>query len=95
MTAYIKMIDVWMISTMMYPFSAVSLYSVLEFLKDENLSNSVTPVPDRESLGKRRKMRIIAFMLDYGLPVVFVIFTIFFWVLGLINISSPALDTSC
>ena len=43
MTAYIKMIDIWMILIMMYPFSVVTLYSVIEFIKDDN-----TPVRLKE-----------------------------------------------
>ena len=36
MTAYIKMIDIWMIFAMIYPFCVVTLYSTLEFLKGQD-----------------------------------------------------------
>ena len=44
MTAYIKMIDVWMIFTMMYPFCVVTLYSVMEVLKNK-MTNTKTAAP--------------------------------------------------
>ena len=43
-TAYIKMIDIWMICSMLYPFFVVFLYSILEVLK--NKSNSVKTASD-------------------------------------------------
>ena len=76
------MIDVWMIFTMMYPFSAVTLYSVLEFLKEDDHN---IPVPLDTS---KRNIRAVRFLLDYGLPSLASIFIIIFWLLGIINRAS-------
>ena len=75
MTAYIKMVDVWMIFTMMYPFSVVTLYSVLEYLKEDDLN---TVVMLHTSTKMRITILVVTFILHYGLPVVAVIFTVFF-----------------
>ena len=85
MTAYIKMIDIWMIFTMLYPFFVVTLYSLLEFML--NTSGSVT-IPDNGRL-------IATFMLDIGLPLLATIFILLFWVLGITNYASAELNNIC
>ena len=37
-TAYIKMIDIWMIFTMMYPFTEIALVCAKDFFKKRALS---------------------------------------------------------
>ena len=41
-TAYIKMNDIWMLFTMLYPFMHVALYAAKEVLKEkrDNITNS-------------------------------------------------------
>ena len=95
MTAHIKMIDTWMIFTMLYPFSVVTLYSLLEFLKteDENI-----PIPMKEEEREwvdRRIIKTVTFLLDRGLPIIVTIFIIIFLVLGLHNSSSTVLNKTC
>ena len=96
MTAYIKVIDIWMIVTMIYPFSIVALYSVIEFMKEDDIDTPVTLVHGTSGSGKKRAIRIIIFMLDFGLPLIIVNFIIIFWVLGIINTKEVVLlDVLC
>ena len=96
MTAYIKVIDIWMIVTMIYPFSIVALYSVIEFMKEDDIDTPVTLVHGTSGSGKKRAIRTIIFMLDFGLPIIIVNFIIIFWVLGIINTKEVApLDILC
>ena len=96
MTAYIKVIDIWMIVTMIYPFSIVALYSVIEFMKEDDIDVPVTLVQGASGSGKKRAIRIIIFMLDFGLPLIIVNFIIIFWVLGIINTKEVVLlDVLC
>ena len=88
MTAYIKMIDIWLVFAMLYPFFVVMLYSILQFLR---VYAQDVPVPMKS--GKLAwKTRIVAkivnFLLDFGLPIMFIIFIIIFWILGIINTTS-------
>ena len=95
MTAYIKMIDVWMIFTMLYPFCVVTLYSVLEFLK---MKDQDIPVPVKNENKKwkvSKVVNLINFLLDFGLPVIVIIFIIIFWILGINNKNSPEIRKSC
>ena len=97
MTAYIKMVDVWMIFTMMYPFCVVTLYSVMEALKNKK-TNTKTVDPDflyTRDLMNERSMRAVAFLLDWGLPILVTVFIIFFWSLGITNYVSSQLDNVC
>ena len=94
MTAYIKMIDIWMIITMLYPFSVVTLYSVMEFFKDDDLTTPAPFYPPAHSRSKKT-IKITTFLLDFGLPVVVMIFIIFFWVLGIINTKTTSLHNTC
>ena len=84
MTAYIKVIDIWMIVTMVY------CGTLLEFIKDDDIDASVTLVQGASGLGKRRAIRVIIFMLDFGLPLIIVNFIIIFWVFGIINTKEGA-----
>ena len=88
MTAYIKMIDIWLVFAMLYPFCVVMLYSISQFLQvyDQNI-----PVPMK--IGKlawenRIVPKIVNFLLDFGLPIMFIIFIIIFWILGIFNTTS-------
>ena len=81
-TAYVKMIDVWLILSMMYPFCVVTLYSLLEAVTPDD----EVPVPltdDKKEQGEKTVARIISFMLDYGLPFTFTLFSIVFLALGI------------
>ena len=88
MTAYIKMVDAWMIFAMFYPFCVVTLYSVLHFLKTRN-QNIPIPMKSEKEEGKiKRITEIVNFLLDLGLPVIVLIFIIIFWILGIKSTSS-------
>ena len=92
MTAYIKMIDTWMIFTMFYPFCVVTLYSVLQFL---NARKQNITLKSEQDEGKIKKITgIINFLLDNGLPIIVLIFIMIFWILG-INHTSSELNKSC
>ena len=98
MTAYIKMIDIWMIFTMLYPFFVVMLYSLLECVwKHDSLTTtgSVTTIPDNGGLIYTKTIRIATFMLDIGLPLLAAIFISLFWVFGITNYASAELNNIC
>ena len=64
MTAYIKLIDIWLIVSMIYPFSIVTLYSVIEFMKDDDIDTPVSLKEGTTGFGKKRTIAVINFMLD-------------------------------
>ena len=86
MTAYIKMIDIWMILAMVYPFSVVTLYSMLEFLKQQDQDIPVDMKIEKRNWKIKKVVKTINFLLELGLPVLVIIFIIIFWILGIINI---------
>ena len=98
MTAYIKMIEIWMIFAMVYPLCVVTLYSVLQFLKahDQDI-----PVPmEMKKVGWKNKnaksaTRIVNFLLDFGLPLMFLLLIIIFFILGIINTTPTVVNNSC
>ena len=73
MTAYIKMIDVWMIFTMIYPFSVVTLYSILQFIKEYDQNVTVAIKIEETDWKNKRLPRIVNFLLDFGLPFIVII----------------------
>ena len=97
MTAYIKMIDIWMIFAMMYPFCVVSLYSVIEALKNTKTKSQISSDAFTESrdLKKNNTIRIVSFLLDWGLPLLVIIFIIGFWAAGLANNASSKITNVC
>ena len=94
MTAYIKMIDTWMIFTMFYPFSVVILYSILQFLNTRNQDIPISMKSEENEGNIRQVTEIVNFLLDYGLPVIVLIFMMIFWILG-INHTSSEFSKSC
>ena len=95
MTAYIKMIEIWMILSMVYPLCVVTLYSVLQFLKTHDQD---IPVPMKiEKVGWKNKnvTRIVNFLLDFGLPLLFLLLILIFFILGIINAKSTVPSNSC
>ena len=95
MTAYIKMIDTSMIFSIFYPFSVVILYSILQFFNTRNQDIPISMMKSEENGGKIRKItEIVNFLLDYGLPIIVLIFMMIFWILG-INHTSSEFNKSC
>ena len=95
MTAYIKMIDVWMIFTMLYPFCVVTLYSLMDNIKNKKTKSKTGALDciDTRDLMNMRTIRTVTFLLDFGLPIFVIIFLIIFWIFGLT--SSSELDQLC
>ena len=92
MTAYIKMIDIWLIIAMLYPFCVVMLYSVFQFLKVHNQDIPVPMKIEQVAWKNKHVTKIVNFLLDFGLPVIFLIFIIIFLLLGIINTTSKVKD---
>ena len=88
MTAYIKMIDIWMIFAMIYPFSVVTLLAILEFLKGQDQDVPVAMKIEKRTWKIKKVVKMVNFMLDIGLPVIVTIFIIIFWILGMSNINA-------
>ena len=95
MTAYIKMIDVWMIFTMLNPFCVVTLYAVKQTLLEGDHNSPVTMVQLEGWSVKQRSTRVVTFLLNKGLPLLSIIFTIIFWLLGINNTVKAELYDSC
>ena len=92
MTAYIKMIDIWLIIAMLYPFCVVMLYSTFQFLKAHDQDIPVPMKIENVEWKNKHVTKIVNCLLDFGLPVIFLIFIIIFWILGVINTTSKVND---
>ena len=95
MTAYIKMIDIWMIFAMLYPFCVVTLYSVLQILVAREQDVPVAMGIEKTKLKIKRATKFVNFLLDSGLPTLVIIFIVIFWMLGITNITSNEINNSC
>ena len=77
------MIDVWMLFTMMYPFSTVSLYAIIEVLsrKDENAVCDISKEKDQTENRISKIIEKINLYLNFLLPLFATLFILaFFWV---------------
>ena len=95
MTAYIKMIDMWMIFTMLYPFCVVTLYSVLQFLVGQDQDIPVAMKIEKTNWKIKGAAKFVNFLLDFGLPAIVIMFIIIFWILGIANTASTKINHSC
>ena len=95
MTAYIKMIDVWMIFAMIYPFCVVTLYSALEFLKAHYQDIPVALKIEKTEWKIKKAEGIVNQILDLGLSIIVIIFITVFFILGIINSTSAEISKIC
>ena len=93
-TAYIKMVDIWMILMMLYPILTVSLLTARELLKNLNStsgkshkSSGSSRVLSLQNSGDSQYLQIMSFMMDKGLPMFIIGFAIIYWTCGIINVS--------
>ena len=91
-TAYIKMIDVWMVVCILYPFTLVVLYSVQEVMKKRR---SIVKNYSKQPSRKWNLEVVIEKTLDWGLPFFAVAFTVVYWGLGLANYTWSDLSGTC
>ena len=101
MTSYIKMVDIWMIFMMLYPFFEVCLYTLMEVLKNRNSrieefkKKSTGDWINRDFKKNLMLTRHVHFALDWGLPIVATIFIMLYWVLGILNTESRNVESKC
>ena len=102
-TSYIKMIDIWMLFTMTVPFLEVILYTADELFKRPRATHEKRVDVIRVKSAKEQKMEevlptktvnsmnstLVKMTVRLLLPVGSLIFTIIFWVVGLIASYSP------
>ena len=92
-TAYIKMLDIWMIFCILYPFLIVILHTLSELLtQDQSKVRSLAAVKERAcQLGKV----FVLLILRWGLPLLSCCFISTFWALGISNYFWPQVTQFC
>ena len=83
---------------MLYPFFVVTLYTVREVLGNKKNTIKTKGSGDwvnKENMIKTKAVRTVTFLLDWGLPLLVTLFIIFFWLLGMINVASPDVESIC
>ena len=82
---------------MLYPFLVVSLYSILEVLKNKKnkIKTAAGDWIDKGNLLNSNTFKIVSFLLDWGLPLLVTIFIILYCTLGLVNYTSSDVENIC
>ena len=93
LTAYIKMVDLWLLCMMLYPFFLVILLSAEKFLRKSE--DKIEPKSNGWTNNRRLKIRLITILLNWGLPLVLCIFIIVYSTIGFWNFTNPNLNTVC
>ena len=78
-TAYVKMIDCWLIFSLIKPFVDIILQTYIQTLRD-NKTNKCWMEGKRE-----RKIRFSKIFLRVVYPTFFTVFVVIFWMIGLIH----------
>ena len=85
-TSYIKMVDIWMLFTMTIPFLEVVYHTSNEISKQSNVK--VTPhnwsEEDKEMTNNNKKVALLKMTKRLALPISSLLFTLVFWIVGLI-----------
>ena len=92
-TAYIKMLDIWMIICILYPFLIVVLFCLSMVLTEER--NLIKPMKNANSPAYELAESIIHIILQQGLPFIFYVFISIFLCLGLIQYNWPDVKPLC
>merc|ERR1711915_421986 len=107
LTAYIKMVDIWMILMMLYPFLTVSLLTCKELVQN---SQKIAGKPSKTSSAGRvannpevflpisdesRILKFICFLLDKGLLIFITIFALIYWTCGLVSNRNGKISGGC
>ena len=79
-TSYLKMIDLWMLFAMFVPFLIVVLQTRIRSLSK---SSKITPNQPWKSHHPTKKFQILVCFSAYGLPLIYLLFVIGFFVHGL------------
>ena len=83
-TSYLKMMDIWLIVMLSIPFAEVILHTAMDYLRFK-LKN-IQAVNDKvlNSMEKRyqRGIKLLETFTSIGLPIVFVAFSIFYFIYG-------------
>ena len=92
-TAYIKMVDIWILSMMLYPFLAVILLTVKENV--ETMEDNAKPVCGKWVTKQKWSTRVSTCLNNWVLISALSIFIIFYWTAGIINLTFPTVSRAC
>ena len=96
LTAYIKMVDIWILGMMLYPFFKVVLLTVKEILDKSEEQTKIKPTNSSNwTKDKKWSLGVIIFLHDWGLLWLLGIFMIVYWVAGIINLLHPDIQSIC
>ena len=79
-TSYVKMVEVWLIYTLLIPFKEVLIISFIH----HKTSVVVSPMDDKVKTHMPNSLRMALCIRNYGVPWAFAVFTIVYWTIGLI-----------
>ena len=85
-TSYIKMVDIWMLFTMTIPFLEVVYHTSNEMFKQSE-ADVVRVIPQSEEdemTNNNMKVAVLRMIKRFALPISSLLFTLIFWIVGLI-----------
>ena len=96
-TAYIKMVDIWMMFCILYPFFIVLLYTIIEVFtnKENKVKSKAGDWLDNRDEVYRKVQQVVIMILDWGLPLMFNTFIIIYWAFGMVNYIWPDVEQVC
>ena len=85
-TSYIKMVDIWMLFTMTIPFLEVVYHTSHEMFKqsEADLVRVIPPSEEDERTNNNMKVAVLRMIKRFVLPISSLLFTLIFWVVGVI-----------
>ena len=92
-TAYIKMVDIWILFMMLYPFLAVVLLTIKENFQPMEIN--AQPVSGSWVTNHKCNTRTNTCLNDWGLTFALFIFIICYWTVGIINLIYPTVSRVC
>ena len=95
LTAYMKMVDLWLLCLMLYPFIVVILLTLREFFTKTENKVQIKSNTGSWSDEKGYKIQLVSCVLAWGLPLLVCLFIILYWLTGLWHRTNQTLATVC
>ena len=79
-TSYMKMVDIWLLFNLIYPFSVVLIHTYMDTLRNDEMnssSNDINKDVRAQKLDRAQKMSRVS------IPGILLISSILYWIIGL------------
>ena len=81
-TSYMKMVDIWLLFNLIYPFSVVLIHTYMDTLRNDEMNSSSNDM-NKDKDVRAQKLDRAQKMSRVSIPGILLISSILYWIIGL------------